>query len=177
MVQPMRTQNGGSGGVVICLGVGALVDMSEMLGLVGTDDEDDVQNPFGGVEVWLIDARRPWNVGNVFSGNPQEVLGEVSGNAIGRAAEVVKGKIQSGYRPGQGGVVVFDDGDVEEGLGEEGEAYLALMEMGEVEDLDDDDDDEDTDERRGPEEGSQHGDGLAWERSSKKRKSWSDRDE
>ena len=174
----MRTQNGGSGGVVICLGVGAMVDMSEMLGLVAPDDEDDLQNPFGGVEVWLIDARRPWNVGNVFSGNPQEVLGEVSGNAVGRTTEVVKGRIQSGYKPGQGGVVVFDDGDVEEGLGEQGEAYLALMEMGEVEDLDDDDDDDaDTDEERPGRNGSQEGDELENGKSSKKRKSWSNRDE
>lgn len=183
MVQPMRIQNGGSGGVVICLGVGALVDMSEMLGLVVMDDEDDAQNPFGGIEVWLIDARRPWNIGNVFSGNPQEILGGVSGNAARRTVEVVKGRIQSGYRPGQGGVIVFDDGDVEEGLGEEGEAYLALIEMGEVEDFDDDDDDdddeddEDADEERGLKEGNQAGDELEKEQSRRKRKSWSNRDE
>ena len=165
---------------MICLGVGALVDMSEMLGLVAMDDEDEAQNPFGGVEVWLIDARRPWNVGNVFSGNPQEVLGAVSGNAVGRTADVVKGRVQPGYRPGQGGVIVFDDGDVEEGMGEEGEAYLALMEMGEVEDfddVDDDDDDEGTDEENGLEDGTPAGDELDKEKSGKKRKSWSNRDE
>ena len=171
MVQPMRQQNGGSGGVVICLGVGALVDMSEMLSLVA----DEPENPYGGVEVWLIDARRPWNVGNIFSGNPQEALGEVSGNSISRSGEVQKGQIQPSYKPGQGGIITYDDGDIEEDLATEGEAYRALLEMGDIEDFDDDSSDSDTD--RDSDDDNENGVGAEGEKPNKKRKSWSDRDE
>ena len=172
MVQPMRQQNGGSGGFLICLGVGSLVDMSEMLGLMV---EEPGENPYGGVEVWLLDARRPWNVGNIFSGDPQEAFGEASGNSMARSTEVVKGQIQSNYKPGQGGIIVYDDGDVEEELSAEGEAYLALLEMGDVEDFDDDSDD--SDEDQGPDRGGENDVGLENKRSSRKRKSWSDREE
>ena len=171
MVQPMRQQNGGSGGVVICLGVGALVDMSEMLGLVA----DEPDNPYGGVEVWLIDARRPWNVGNIFSGNPQEVLDPVGGDSISRSAEVHNGQIQPSYKPGQGGMIVYDDGDVEHDLAAEGEAYLALLEMGDVEDFDDDSDDSDADQDL--EDGTENGVEAEGEKPTKKRKSWSDRED
>lgn len=170
MVQPMREQNGGNGGVVVCLGVGALVDMSEMLGLLA----DEPENPYGGVEVWLIDARRPWNVGNVFSGNPQEVLAEVSGNAISRSTEVQKGRVMPSYKPGQGGIIVYDDGDVEEDLAAEGEAYIALMEMRDIEDSDNSDDSDADEESDGEEE---HRITISDEARTKKRKSWSDRED
>lgn len=170
MVLPMRVQNGGAGGVVVCLGVGALVDMSEMLGLLLAEEEAD-ENPYGGVEVWLIDARRPWNVGNVFSGNPLEVASSEAnrGAATSRAAEVLKGQIQPSYKPGQGGIIVYDDGDVEEDLAAEGEAYLALMEMGDVGDLDDDSDASEADVDLEDEDGNHVG--ATGETRSKKRKS------
>lgn len=64
-IRPMRIQNGGSGGTVICLGVGGLVDLGAVLGLEATEEDEDST---GGLEVWVIDARRPWNLGNVFGG-------------------------------------------------------------------------------------------------------------
>ena len=131
MVSKMKTQNGGDGGVVVCLGVGGLIDLSTVLGL---EDMDDGTDAAGGVEVWLIDARRPWNLGNVFGGDPKLVAGEVNGNATARAAQVDRGMIQPSYRPGQGGIIVYDDGDIEEELVEEREAYCALLEMGDIED-------------------------------------------
>ncbi len=126
MVAPMKIQNGGSGGTVVCLGVGGLVDMSSVLGL---DAEGDGEDPSGGVEVWLIDARRPWNLGNVFGGNPRDMLGGVDGNARSRKPEVERGKLLPIYRPGQGGIIVYDDGDIDEELSAEREAYCALTEM------------------------------------------------
>ena len=131
MVSPMKTQNGGSGGVVVCLGVGGLVDMSTVLGL---EDEGDGTDAAGGIEVWLIDARRPWNLGNVFGGDPTDVPGVTNGSGRVRAPEVEKGKIQPSYKPGQGGIIVYDDGDIEEELVKERDAYCTLLEMGEVED-------------------------------------------
>ncbi|KAL9099601.1 MAG: hypothetical protein Q9163_004920 [Psora crenata] len=131
MVSPMKTQNGGSGGVVICLGVGGLVDMSSVLGL---EDEGDGTDAAGGVEVWLIDARRPWNLGNVFGGDPRAVPGVTNGLGRSGPPEVVKGEIQATYNPGQGGIIVYDDGDIEEELAEERDAYCALSAMGDIED-------------------------------------------
>ncbi|KAL8652697.1 MAG: hypothetical protein Q9226_004156 [Calogaya cf. arnoldii] len=76
LVQPMKLQLGGSGGVVVCLGVGGMVDISTVLGL---DNVADGEDPSGGVQVWLIDARRPWNLGNVFAGSVHfELLGPQS---------------------------------------------------------------------------------------------------
>ena len=169
LVQPMRVQNGGEGGTVICLGVGSLIDISQILGLDSAEDED----PCGGVEVWLIDARRPWNLGNVFAGNPQElVLQEISGNA--RSRNVERGKVLPSYKPGQGGIIVYDDGDIEDELEAEGDAYLALAEMEDVADVGDESDDSEQGSERGPEEdaSSTQGNGTG-----RKRKSWSDREE
>ncbi|KAL2057398.1 hypothetical protein ABVK25_002451 [Lepraria finkii] len=142
MVQPMRIQQGGSGGVVVCLGVGGLVDMSSTLGLdIAVPGED----PSGGVEVWLIDARRPWNLGNVFAGDPVEmVLKETGGDVRSRLADVNKGQIQPTYKPGQGGIIVYDDGDIEDDLAAEREAYCGLKDMEDVEGLDGDSDDSGT---------------------------------
>lgn len=167
LVQPMRTQNGGSGGIVVCLGVGGLVDLGQMLGF----DHSDETDPCGGVEVWLIDARRPWNLGNVFAGNPQEIaLGEISGNARSRSVE--KGKILSSYRPGKGGVVVFDDGDIEDELAAQADAYFTLAEMENVGEVEEDSGDSDD----SSDDGSEAVEPAGVSRKSK-RKSWSDREE
>ncbi|KAL8818045.1 MAG: hypothetical protein Q9191_008024 [Dirinaria sp. TL-2023a] len=163
LVQPMRTQQGGSGGLVVCLGVGGLVDMSNMLGL---DDAEDGQDPSGGVEVWIVDAKRPWNLGNVFGGNPSDhTLQETNGNAKSKNLGVIKGQIQPLYNPGQGGIIVYDDGDVDEELGAEREAYCALAEMPDIEDNGDSD-------NSGPEsDASASVNGNA---DSRKRKFWGD---
>ena len=163
LIRPMRTSEGGSGGVVVCMGVGGLVDLGDILGL---DNEDEVD--MGGIEVWVIDARRPWSLGNVFGGKPsQQALAEADGNARHRI-EVEKGKIQASYKPGKGGIVVFDDGDIDEELGPQREAYCALLDMPTVDDEDLEDDasesGDDGDEDRTTETA----------RSSKKRKSSSD---
>ena len=163
----MRSQNGGSGGTVICLGVGGLVDLAAVLGLEATEEEEDGT---GGVEIWVIDARRPWNLGNVFGGRPPDLpLREGTGNGRARLAEVDMGQIQQNYRPGRGGIIVYDDGDIHEELGTEREAYFKLDEMPEIEDDGQDSDDSDSE--------SESGDFLADSQPSKKRKSSSDADE
>ena len=130
-MRPMKTQQGGTGGVVVCLGVGGMVDISTMLGL---DDITGGLDPSGGVEVWLIDARRPWNLGNVFAGSPDDALQEIDGNSRSRERGIIDGQIQKSYRAGQGGVIVYDDGDIDEGLSTEREAYTALVNMPDIED-------------------------------------------
>lgn len=166
LVEPMKTESGGSGGVVVCLGVGGLVDLATVLGLQATDEGDD---PSGGVEVWLIDARRPWNLGNVFGGNPADMIGEeVKGNGGIRESGVKKGRLQPSYKPGQGGIIVFDDGDIEEDLAAEHESYCELMQMPEIED-DGDNSDSSGDESDSPEIDTD-------KQPSKKRKAWSGRD-
>lgn len=165
LVQPMKLQLGGSGGVVVCLGVGGMVDVSTVLGL---DNVSDGEDPSGGIQVWLIDARRPWNLGNVFAGRPEDALQTIDANARSKAPDVVDGRIQSSYKPGQGGIIVYDDGDIDEEMATERDAFLALLKMPELEDeggvLDDSD---------GASETAQSVDG---ERQSKKRKSWSVRE-
>ena len=132
MVQPMRRQQGGEGGLVICLGVGGLVDLSNVLGLDDTDNDED---PSGGVEVWIMDARRPWNLGNIFGGNATDSqLEGVNGNGSHLKNGVDEGRIATSYRPGQGGIIVYDDGDIDEEMTAEREAYCALAQMPEVED-------------------------------------------
>ena len=166
MVQPMKWQNGGSGGVVVCLGVGGMVDISTVLGL---NEVAGGQDPSGGIQVWLIDARRPWNLGNVFAGRPEDALQTVDGNARSRAPEVIDGQIQRSYKAGQGGIVVYDDGDIDEELAVERESYIALLKMPELED-----DGEDLDDSDGASEAA---DSVNGERPSKKRKSWSGQDD
>jgi len=166
-VQPMRLQNGGSGGTVICLGVGGLVDLAAVLGLEATEE---VEDGTGGVEIWVIDARRPWNLGNVFGGKPPDLpLREGTGNGRVRAPDVDTGQIQQGYRPGRGGIIVYDDGDIREELGTEREAYFKLDEMPVIEDDGQEPDDSDSE--------SENGDFVADSQPSKKRKSLSDADE
>ena len=159
LVRPMKTTEGGSGGLVICLGVGGLVDLGTVLGL--EDEESD--ETMCGVEVWVLDARRPYNLDNVFGGMPIEApLGDVGNEVRPRARGVDKGCIQKSYRPGTGGIIVFDDGDILNDLETEKNAYCALAEMPELDadESDDEDDEPDT------QDSSQ----------SRKRKSWSDRD-
>ncbi|KAH5218125.1 hypothetical protein HBI18_029250 [Parastagonospora nodorum] len=160
LVRPMRTTEGGSGGVVVCLGVGGMVDLEETLGL---DVDENGQGGTGDVEVWVLDARRPWNLANVF-GTP---VGEdpTTGELVRRQAGVEKGKILQSYQTSRGGIIVFDDGDIEEELQSERTAYCALEEMPEIGEEDDLDEDSDQDDEPSS---AQH---------SKKRKSWSEEDD
>ncbi|KAI1853204.1 hypothetical protein JX266_001910 [Neoarthrinium moseri] len=166
LVAPMMETRGGSGGVVICLGVGGMVDMGTILGL----EVEGEESSFGGVEVWVLDAHRPWNLSNVFGGYPLEPEAEGLTSYQGRAPEgVASGRIERSYRPGKGGIVVFDDGDIAEGLNAERDAYLALVDMPDIDDdgvelYGDSDSESDGEEEPAPKPGQ-------------KRKSWGDRDE
>ncbi|KAL5595540.1 hypothetical protein FOVSG1_009229 [Fusarium oxysporum f. sp. vasinfectum] len=167
LVVPMMESQGGSGGVVVCLGVGGMVDLGPLLGL---EPEGDDQ-PYSGVEVWVMDAHRPWNLGNVFGGFPLDPETEVSSSYQSRCPTGVNGgMIESAFKPGKGGIIVFDDGDIVDDMQTERNAYLELMEMPEIDDDGEDlgdTDDEDDDENPNdiiPE--------LV--RAGQKRKSWSD---
>jgi cell division control protein 45 len=153
------------------------VDLGSLLGL-DNEDSDETETT-SGVEVWVLDARRPWNLANVFGGTPAET--QVQGDATNtrpRTLGVDKGCIQKSYKPGKGGIIVFDDGDIAGQLEAERNAYCALAEMPEVEadadseddaeehDSDDDNDSQDDGEDEQEEDATK----------SKKRKSWSDRD-
>ena len=160
LVQPMKTTEGGSGGLVICLGVGGLVDLGTVLGL----EDEESNETMCGVEVWVLDARRPYNLDNVFGGMPIEApLTEMTNEIKPRVRGVEKGCVQKSFKSGKGGIIVFDDGDIASDLEMEKNAYCALSEMPEVEadETDDEDGDEDT------QDSSQ----------SRKRKSWPGRDE
>ena len=163
----MKLTEGGNGGVVICLGVGGLVDLASLLGL---EDEEDAENDMSGVEVWVLDARRPWNLSNVFGGYalPRPAEGDFA-TAPRRIPGVEKGCLQRSYRPGRGGIIVFDDGDILDELSAEQHAWCSLAEMPELE-QDMADDPEDEEEQQDDDES--HGSSQ-----SRKRKSWSDRDE
>ncbi|KND87900.1 Cell division control protein 45 [Tolypocladium ophioglossoides CBS 100239] len=120
LVVPMMESQGGSGGVVVCLGVGGMVDLGPLLGLEPEGDDP----PYGGVEVWVIDAHRPWNLGNMFGGFPVEAATEDANSYRSKVpAGVQGGQIGRAYRAGRGGIVVFDDGDIEEDLGAERDAF------------------------------------------------------
>ncbi|KAI4622562.1 uncharacterized protein J4E87_006504 [Alternaria ethzedia] len=162
LVRPMRTTDGGSGGVVICLGVGGMVDMEEILGL---DVDEDGEGGTGDVEVWLLDARRPWNLTNVFAAPISQ--DPATGEFVRRQAGVDKGKITQSYQSSRGGIIVFDDGDIDEELQAEREAYAGLEEMPEVGDEDDISDDSDEQDDEEPPSGQ----------APKKRKSWGEEDD
>lgn len=152
---------------MICLGVGGLVDLASLLGL---EDEDDSDNDMSGVEVWVLDARRPWNLSNVFGGHPQPRHAEGDTVAVSRRIPGVdKGCLQTSYRPGSGGIIVFDDGDIVDELSAEQDAFCSLAEMPE---LDQDIEEDSEDEQDQDEDHASHGSSQ-----SRKRKSWSDRDE
>ena len=160
-MQPMKKQRGGSGGVVVCLGVGGLVDLAAVLGLEAAGEGED---PSGGVEVWLIDARRPWNLGNVFGGDPAENIEQQTSGIRGPKDHWVhRGQLQKSYVPGQGGIIVYDDGDIDEDLRKERDAYCELVKMP---DIGDESDQEDSSEAESEPNGFK----------SRKRKTWSDRD-
>ncbi|OAL36435.1 hypothetical protein AYO20_04331 [Fonsecaea nubica] len=162
LVRPMKTTEGGSGGLVICLGVGGLVDLGALLGL----EDEESNETMCGVEVWVLDARRPYNLDNVFGGQPIEApSGDVVNELRPRVRGVEKGCIQKSYKPGKGGIIVFDDGDIAGDLETERNAYCALAEMPQVDGDESDGDDE-------QEEDDETQDSA----SSRKRKSWSDRD-
>lgn len=140
LVVPMMESQGGGGGVVVCLGVGGMVDLGPLLGL----EPEGEESPYGGVEVWVLDAHRPWNLANVFGGFPLEPLNETSSSYQSRSpAGVTGGAIGRAYNSGKGGIVVFDDGDIEGDLVAERDAYLALLDMPDIEDMDGGDDDDD----------------------------------
>lgn len=169
VIRPMMESQGGSGGVVVCLGVGGLVDLG---GLLGIEGDGEGSGGFSGVEVWVVDARRPWNLGNVFGGSPIGQPAKDDEEApIRKQAGVEAGRIERSYKPGRGGIIVFDDGDIEEELEAERDAYLALVDMPEVDDREDSDgsDTESDDEDPSVAVGNL-GRGQ-------KRKSWSDRDD
>ena len=164
VIRPMMESQGGSGGVVVCLGVGGLVDLGALLGI----DIEGEEFSYGGVEVWVVDARRPWNLGNVFGGHPTLPQVEEGGDMVTQKQKGVQaGKIQRNYEQGRGGIVVFDDGDIEE-LDAERDAYLALVDMPEVDEIEEDGDDRDTE--------SEDDDSPRDAPAGQKRKSWSDRD-
>ncbi|KAI2781955.1 CDC45-like protein [Daldinia loculata] len=170
LVSPMMESRGGSGGVVVCLGVGGMVDMGTILGL----ETEGEESSFSGVEVWVIDSHRPWNLGNVFGGYPLEpTSGAVTSYQARAPSGVASGRVGNSYKPGKGGIIVFDDGDIEEGLKAERDAYLALIDMPDIEDNGEPYGESDTEsEGEGEGEVEDHS-----PRSGKKRKSWSDRDD
>lgn len=159
----MKSTEGGSGGVVICLGVGGLVDLASQLGL-----EDEDSSDMGGVEVWVLDARRPWNLSNVFGGYTWfESTSEEATPTMKHIPGVDRGCLQKSYRSIRGGIIVFDDGDIVDELSAEQEAFSTLAEMPEIdEDVADDSESEQEDDD------ASHGSSQ-----SRKRKSWSDRDD
>lgn len=171
LVAPMMETRGGSGGVVVCLGVGGMVDMGTILGLE-VEGED---SGFGGVEVWVFDSHRPWNLSNVFGGYPLEAEAEGASSYQARAPEgVTAGRISRTYKPGKGGIIVFDDGDIVEGLSAERDAYLALVDMPDI--------DEEEGDLYGDSDSESEGEPERLEeptlpKPGQKRKSWSDRDE
>ena len=140
-MRPMRTTDGGSGGVVVCLGVGGLVDLESILGL---EADEDGYGGMGDVDIWVIDARRPWNLSNVFGVTSKPSI-ETEGQPTSKTEGVERGMITHSYQPGRGGVIVFDDGDIEEELGAERDAYCALAEMPELGDDNDNDTEEESD--------------------------------
>lgn len=146
LVVPMMESQGGSGGVVVCLGVGGMVDLGPLLGL----EPEGEESPYSGVEVWVLDAHRPWNLANVFGGFPLEPVNQVSSSYKSRSPIGVSGgAIDRAYKTGRGGIVVFDDGDIEGDLMTERDAYLALLDMPDIEEQDNDADEnssEDDDE-------------------------------
>lgn len=113
---------------MVCLGVGGLVDLEEVLGLDGQSEDASVNMKDHGVEVWVIDARRPWNLQNVFGSGVH--AGE--DGAVQRRQGVEEGRLLSSYRPGGGGVMVWDDGDIASDLAVEKEAFMALQGMPEI---------------------------------------------
>ncbi|KAH0541473.1 hypothetical protein FGG08_004083 [Glutinoglossum americanum] len=166
LVQPMRTSDGGDGGVVVCLGAGGVVDLGHILGLGVSQDG---RYGMDGVEVWVVDAQRPWNLGNVFGGWPSA---RSENSAFVKGEEGVEnGRILRSYKPGRGGIIVFDDGDIEEELTAEQDAYCALAEMPDI------GSDEEYLDLSETESENESGEAPKSPRAGSKRKSLSDREE
>ena len=147
LVTPMMQSQGGAGGLVVCLGVGGMVDLGPLLGL----EPEGEENPYSGVEVWVLDAHRPWNLANVFGGFPlKPATDDVTGSYQSRSPPgVTGGEVGRAYSSEMGGIVVFDDGDIEEDLVAERNAYLALVDMPDIDDQDpgfSDDENDDVDD-------------------------------
>jgi cell division control protein 45 len=124
--------------------------------MLGLEVDDDGQGGMANVDVWVIDARRPWNLSNVFGAQSLGALNE-EGALVTKVDGINQGKILQSFRPGEGGIFVFDDGDIEEELGAERDAYCALAEMPELGDDDGESDgsvsESDAEEERIPESG------------------------
>lgn len=170
LVKPMRLSEAGSGGVVVCLGVGGLVDLEALLGL---EEDEEGNGGCDGVDIWVFDARRPWNLSNIFGGaaGGSQISQEQDSVVARKTVGVEKGEVQRTFRQGKGGIIVFDDGDIQEELTRQRDAWFALEDMPEVEDVGEDDDDDAAsavDEE--PEDDGEVSSG-------RKRKSWSDQDE
>ncbi|KAF1992120.1 CDC45-like protein [Aulographum hederae CBS 113979] len=166
VVRGMRTSEGGSGGIIVCLGVGGLVDLEHELGL-----EPDEQNPSGidDLEIWLLDSRRPWHLANVFGGRrPQD--GDEENGTVTAEPGVENGRILQSYRPGRGGIIAFDDGDIDAELATERLAYCAIEAMPDLGESDADSDSDSEDEARDDDDEQVPESGQA----GRKRKSWSD---
>jgi len=126
LVLPLTRHRGGDGGVVVCLGVGGMVDLEEVLGLDGLESDeagDGMTLSEHGVEVWVLDARRPWNLQNVFGAQH---------HTVAQRPSVEQGRLLPHYRAGKGGVIVWDDGDIQADLGAEKEAYMELQGMPDI---------------------------------------------
>lgn len=117
-----------------------------------------------------MDAHRPWNLGNVFGGFPLEAATDEATTYKSRSPVGVNGgQIGRAYNSTKGGIVVFDDGDIEEELGAQRDAYLALVDIPDM----DDDEDDDLESSDGEDEG-EDGSGNNIAHAGQKRKSWSD---
>jgi cell division control protein 45 len=171
LVLPLTRQHGGQGGIVVCLGVGGLVDLEEMLALDGGENPETQMNMYDhGVEVWVVDARRPWNLQNVFGSGamapPEDQDSGITPAMAKKRRGVDQGKLLQSYTPGRGGIIVYDDGDIEQELSAEKEAFCALQDMPDIEEEADDGDlDEESDEEDAAEDSQ-----------TRKRKTWSDDD-
>lgn len=147
-VLPMTRQRGGDGGVVVCLGAGGLVDLEEVLGLDGQSVEEGVEPEDmtdHGVEVWVIDGRRPWNLNNIF-GSSTTLQQTEEGAIVSKRQGVDRGRVLPHYAPGKGGIIVWDDGDIQDDMEAEREAYMALQDMPEITEEDLDIEQEDTED-------------------------------
>jgi cell division control protein 45 len=141
---------------IICLGMGGLVDLSVFLELSRGGGED-------GLECWVIDGRRPWNLYNVYAGGK-----EGDEDVAARGGKVTGGR--HGVGESVGGIKCFDDGDIAEEMQREQHAFEALIEMPEV---DDDNDSDDDDEAVASDD--EEGQGDVSQNSTRKRKSSDDR--
>ncbi|KAF2757760.1 CDC45-like protein [Pseudovirgaria hyperparasitica] len=173
LVRPMRTTEGGSGGVVVCLGVGGLVDLENVLRL---EVDEKGEGGMAGVELWVFDSRRPYNLTNIFGGQAQ--VAAQDGQLVSRERGVVNGRVSDRYIPGNGGIFVYDDGDIDEELKREQDAYCALAEMPEVDEDEFNDSDSESSEDGDEDEGGREPvDTTGLPPSGQKRKTSSDREE